>query len=67
MQRGKIYFSIGEEAIIDHLKQLYGITELQAIEHVIRQKRELAFIHNGRGNVELAQQILSEIGEGNKK
>ena len=63
MQRGRIYFSIGEEAIIEALVQEYGITEIQAIDHVIAQKRELAFIHAQRGNFELAKQIKKEIGE----
>lgn len=63
MQRGRVYFSIGEEAIIASLMEIYGITELQAIDHVIAQKRELAFIHAQRGNIELAKQIKKEIGE----
>jgi hypothetical protein len=63
MQRGKIYLSIGEEAIVEHLMALYGIKELEAVDHVIKQKRELAFIHFQRGNDKLAKQIMSEIGE----
>jgi hypothetical protein len=62
-QRGKIYLSIGEEAIVQSLVEVYGITEIQAIDHVIAQKRELAFIHAQRGNVALAKQIMKEIGE----
>ena len=63
MQRGRVYFSIGEEAIIAALVEQYGITELEAIGEVIKQKKELAFLHKERGNLELAQQIIKELGE----
>lgn len=63
MQRGKIYFSIGEEAVIESLVAAYNITEIEAIDHVIAQKRELAFIHARRGNHALAKQLRKEIGE----
>lgn len=63
MMRGRVYLSIGEEAIVENLIDTYGITEIEAIDHVIGQKRELALIHSMRGNQALAEQILSELGE----
>lgn len=64
MQRGTVYFSVGEETIISELQRLFGVTELDAIQHVIGQKRELAFMHSVKGNVELAEQLMKELGEG---
>lgn len=63
MQRGNVYLSVGEEAIVQHLVELYEITEFEAVQQVINQKRELALIHSCRGNEQLAKQILHEIGE----
>jgi len=63
MQRGKVYLSVGEEAIVENLVRTFNITEIEAIDHVIAQKRELAFIHQMRGNVALADQIMKELGE----
>lgn len=63
MQRGKVYFSVGEETIISELQRLFGVTELDAIQNVIAQKRELAFMHFNKGNEALAEQLLKEIGE----
>jgi carotenoid cleavage dioxygenase-like enzyme len=59
----KVYFSPPEEEIIESLQEIYGITLLEACEQVIIQKRELAFMHRGRGNYELERTILKELGE----
>lgn len=64
MQRGKVYLSMGEEAIVQQLMEIYAISELRAIDEVIKQKRELALIHSLRGNLELSNQIMKELGEG---
>ncbi len=64
MQRGNNYLSIGEEAIVQQLMEIYLISELRAVDEVLKQKRELALIHSLRGNLELAKQIMKEIGEG---
>lgn len=63
MQRGKVYLSVGEEDIVKALVQTFGVTEIEAIDKVIGQKRELALMHSLRGNVKLAEQIMKELGE----
>ncbi len=60
-----VYFSPPEEEIIESLREIYGITYLEAAEQVIMQKRELAFMHQRRGNLELAETILKELDEWN--
>jgi hypothetical protein len=58
-----IYLSVGEQNIVGELQRCYGITEIEAMDHVIAQKRELAFVHNQKGNIELARQLLKELNE----
>jgi len=60
-----VYFSPPEEEIISSLQEIHGITYLEAANHVLGQKRELAFLHQRRGNYELAKVILLEIEEWN--
>lgn len=60
-----VYFSPPEEEIIESLREIYGITYLEACEQVIMQKRELAFMHHQRGDFELAKTILKELDEWN--
>lgn len=55
--------SVGEEDIVRNLMNIFNIKELEAVDHVIKQKRELAFVHFNRGNKKLADQIMSELGE----
>jgi len=63
MKNKDIYFSIAEKEIISWMIRQAGITEIEAIDHVLKQKRELAYIHGQRGNLELQRQILKEINE----
>lgn len=65
MNDATVYFSPPEEEIIASLQEIYDLTYMEACEHVIIQKRELAFIHQTRGNYELAKTILKELGEWN--
>ena len=44
-----------------------GATKIQAHEEVIQYKREMAVYHEQQGNVELAKQLLVEIGEWNEE
>lgn len=75
MQRGNIYLSVAEEDIFRYLKgyliQDCGYEEIraedEALENVIGQKRELAFEHERRGNIELARHIKKELGEWTKE
>ncbi len=60
-----VYFSPPEEEIIASLQEIYGITYLEAADQVVMQKRDLAFQHQTRGNLELAKSILCELGEWN--
>lgn len=65
MNEREVYFSPPEEEIIESLQEIYGITHLEACEQVIMQKRELAFMHQRRGNLPLAETLLKELGEWN--
>lgn len=60
-----VYFSPPEEEIIESLQEIYEITYLEASHQVIMQKRELAFLHQMRGNFLLAETILRELDEWN--
>lgn len=55
--------SVGEQGIVAELQRNFGITEIEATDHVIAQKRELAFIHHTQGNFELARQLMKELDE----
>lgn len=75
MQRGNIFLSIAEEEIVNHLAG-YMITdmgktqtkaEMDAVQEVVQQKRELAFAHGRRGNLDLMRHIKKEIDEWNKE
>ncbi len=63
MDDNKVYFSPPEEEMIDSLKEIYGIGHLEACETVISYKRQNAFIYQQRGNLDLAEVLLKEIGE----
>ena len=60
---GNLIFSIGEQEIIESLQRDFNQTFIQAVEHVVNQKRYYAYVWRRRGNTELADQILREIGE----
>lgn len=63
MERGNIYLSVGEEEIVAALQEQFNITELEAVEKVVQQKRELCFHYRRAGNIELAKQLTGELGE----
>lgn len=63
MKRVNLQFSVGEKEYINILKEHVGMTELQAVEHVINHKRQLANWHIQQGNKALGEQLLKEIGE----
>jgi hypothetical protein len=60
-----VYFCPAEEEMIQSLIEMYNITEYQAKETVIRDKRQNAFMYQQRGNLELAEVLLRELGEWN--
>lgn len=55
--------SVGEQNIVTELQRNFGITEIEATDHMMAQKRELAFIHHTKGNFELARQLMKELDE----
>ena len=59
----KLRFSLSEQNIIDELQRAFGITEKEATEHVICQKRELAWYQLHYGNVDLGKQLFIELDE----
>lgn len=60
---GKLIFSVGEQEIIRDLQENFNQPFLKAVDLVIEQKRHTAMIWRRRGNHELADQLLREIGE----
>lgn len=63
MQRGNVYLTPAEEEIVEAFRQTYGLSELQAVEQAVRQKRHTAYDWARRGQVELAEQMFKELGE----
>lgn len=63
MIRKEPHFSNAEQEIIESLVDSFGITKIEAIEEVIKQKRELAYCHEKMGNKQLSEQLLKEIGD----
>lgn len=57
------YLSATEKNIIAHLQETFNLTEIEATEHHLKSKRELAYIYTQRGNFTLARQLLEELGE----
>lgn len=61
----EVYFSVAEEEMIESIIEIYGVTEEQAKESVISNKRQNAWMYQQRGNLELAEVLLKELGEWN--
>lgn len=57
------YLSAAEKEIIAALQLTLEITELEAVEHHLQGKRELALTYARRGNVDLAEHLLKELDE----
>ena len=60
-----VYFSVAEEEMITSLQEIYKITEIEAVEAVISNKRQNAWMYQQRGNLELAEVLLRELGDWN--
>ena len=60
-----VYFSVAEEEMITSIQEIYKITEIEAVEAVISNKRQNAWMYQQRGNLELAEVLLRELGEWN--
>jgi len=60
-----VYFSVAEEEMIASLQEIYKVTEAQAVMSVISNKRQNAWMYQQRGNLELAEVLIRELGEWN--
>jgi len=61
----EVYFSVAEEEMIESIIEIYGVTEEQAKNAVISNKKQNAWMYQQRGNLELAEVLLRELGEWN--
>ena len=62
----EVYLGPAEEEMIESLMEMYGIEYEQARNTVIRDKKQNAFMYQQRGNLELAEVLLKELGEWNE-
>jgi len=60
---GNLIFSVGEQEVIQHLQDNFGQTFIQAVDHVVSQKREHGRLYRVQGHTALADQLLKELGE----
>lgn len=61
-----VYFSPPEEEMIQSIQEIYGVTEYEAKKAVISNKKQNAWMYQQRGNLELAEVLLRELGEWNE-
>lgn len=62
-----VYFSVGEQEIIRALQEHYEITYIEAVEKVIEQKRQAAYLYSMKGHFDLAESLLKELNEWNSE
>ncbi len=60
-----VYFSVAEDEMIASIQEIYNVTYDKAAESVISNKRQNAFMYQQRGNLDLAEVLLRELGEWN--
>jgi len=60
-----VYFSVAEEEMITSIQEIYNVTEIEAVQAVISNKRQNAWAYQQRGNLDLAEVLLRELGEWN--
>lgn len=63
MIKKDIYLTTVEEEIVEQLMEVFNITEQEARENVIAQKREAAYIYLMRGNIELHRELMKQLDE----
>jgi hypothetical protein len=61
-----VYFSPAEEEMIESIQEIYGVTEYEAKKAVISNKKQNAWMYQQRGNLDLAEVLLKELGEWNE-
>lgn len=59
----KVHLTEAEKEVVENLRDTMGMTKIEAFEHVVNYKRNLAFHYEQKGNFELAEHILKELGE----
>jgi len=59
----EIIFTEAEKEIMEELQETMGMTKIDAANHVVHYKRNLAFYHESKGNFALAEHLLKELGE----
>lgn len=60
---GKVIFTLAEEELIEQLMDTFGITKLQAVEEMIKYKRDQAEYYEKIGQAEIAKMLREQIGE----
>jgi len=60
---GNLIFSVAEQEIIQNLQDHFCRTFTEAVDLVVKQKREHARLYRQQGAHTLADQLLKEIGE----
>lgn len=63
MKKKEIIFTEAEKEIMNELQENMGMTKIEAADHVTHYKRNLAFYYEQKGNFELAEHLLKELGE----
>ena len=59
----KAIFTEAEKEIMEQLQETMGMTKIEAAEHMVHYKRNLAFYYEQKGQFELAEHLLRELGE----
>jgi hypothetical protein len=59
----KVILTEAEKEIIEHMRETMGMSLIDATDHVIQYKRNLALYHEQKGNIDLAEHLLKELGE----
>jgi uncharacterized protein YqeY len=60
---GNLIFSVAEQEIIQNLQDVFQQPFTVAVDTVVKQKREHARLYRQQGAVQLADQLLKEIGD----
>ena len=59
----RVYFSVGEQLLIQELVNHFGISTVEAQDQVIGYKREQLMYYSLRGNEAMVEQLKKELGE----
>ena len=59
----EVYLSGAEMEIVNALRDGWDLTEIEARQKVIEQKRQLRFLHQTKGDHALVRQLSKELGD----